>query len=261
MENVEGILKIENEIIEYFTELHPSYRIIPFKIQAMDFGIPQNRKRVFFLGTKTDVKLETVINNILNTGKLNSHTVLDDALYGMKKLSANTDKNTTNKNSEVSGSKIMISDNSLMNGYIKLINNKKFHKIIYNHKARYNNIRDIEIFSRMNPGDRSDDPKIVDIMPYSSRNHIFKDKYFRLQGNKPSKTITAHMTYDCNMYIHPREHRGLTPREAARIQSYPDNYYFTGAYTKTYKQIGNSVPPVIAKAIADSIKDALINRR
>ena len=85
----------------------------------------------------------------------------------------------------------------------------------------------------------------------------FKDKYFKLEPDKPCKTITAHMKFDCNMYIHPFQARGLTPREAARIQSYPDDYYFRGSYTKTYMQVGNSVPPLLGTIIADAIKRSI----
>ena len=127
--------------------------------------------------------------------------------------------------------------------------------LVFNHKARYNNERDIEIYRRLCPGDKSDDPKIADIMPYSRRNGIFRDKYFKLEPNKICKTITAHMKCDCNMYIHPSQARGLTPREAARIQSFPDNYYFRGSFTKTYMQIGNSVPPLLGRVIAAAIKN------
>ena len=134
------------------------------------------------------------------------------------------------------------------------VNDNRIFPLILNHKARYNNDRDIKIFTKLNPGDLSDDPKIADIMPYTRRNGIFRDKYYRLCTDKPCKTITAHMEYDGNMYIHPDQARGLTPREAARIQTYPDNYFFCGPYTKTYAQIGNSVPPLIAKTIAEVIK-------
>ena len=96
-----------------------------------------------------------------------------------------------------------------------------------------------------------------DIMPYASRNDIFKDKYFKLEEDKICKTITAHMKFDCNMYIHPTQARGLTPREAARVQSYPDDYFFRGSYTKTYMQIGNSVPPILGRAIASVLKKYL----
>jgi len=138
---------------------------------------------------------------------------------------------------------------------VKYINQGKTYPAVLNHKARYNNDRDIEIFRRLEPGDKSTDPKIADIMPYSRRNDIFKDKYFKLEPDKVCKTITAHMKFDCNMYIHPFEARGLTPREAARVQSYPDDYFFRGAYTKTYMQIGNSVPPLLGRAIAMVLKE------
>ena len=144
-----------------------------------------------------------------------------------------------------------------MTPYLAMINQNRNCKVTFNHKARFNNDRDIEIYGRLNQGDRSDDPKIADIMPYSRRNGIFKDKYFKLEENKVCKTITAHMKFDCNMYIHPTQARGLTPREAARVQSYPDDYFFRGAYTKTYMQIGNSVPPLLGRAIATVIKKYL----
>ena len=107
------------------------------------------------------------------------------------------------------------------------------------------------------PGNNSADPKIADIMPYKRREKIFKDKYFKLEPNKPCKTITAHMKFDCNMYIHPSQARGLTPREAARIQSFPDDYFFRGSYTKTYMQVGNSVPPLLGEIIARAVKEAI----
>ena len=144
-----------------------------------------------------------------------------------------------------------------VNEYIEYKNKSSDIKITFNHKSRYNNDRDIEIFGRLHPGEKSDDPKIEDIMPYKNRNHIFKDKYYKLDPDKVCKTITAHMRFDCNMYIHPYQPRGLTPREAARVQSYPDDYYFRGSFTKTYMQIGNSVPPLLGRSIAKIIKQYL----
>lgn len=94
---------------------------------------------------------------------------------------------------------------------------------------------------------------IADIMPYSRRNNIFKDKYFKLDENQICKTITSHMKFDCNMYIHPWEARGLSPREAARIQTFPDDYVLTGAQNLWYAQVGNAVPVKLAKAIGVGI--------
>jgi len=107
--------------------------------------------------------------------------------------------------------------------------NKNKTNYLSNHINRYNNDRDIEIFSRLPQGANSLHKSIEDIMPYKSRNHMFKDKYFKLNENEYSKTITSHMKFDCNMYIHPREARGLSPRESARIQTFPDDYIFMGS--------------------------------
>jgi DNA (cytosine-5)-methyltransferase 1 len=96
-------------------------------------------------------------------------------------------------------------------------------------------------------------------MPYSKRNHMFKDKYFKLDASKPSKTITSHMKFDCNMYIHPTQSRGLSPREAARIQTFPDDYVFMGANNSWYAQIGNAVPVRLAETIANDIMKRLRN--
>ena len=72
---------------------------------------------------------------------------------------------------------------------------------------------------------------------------------FKLSEEQICKTITAHMRFDCNMYIHPWEARGLSPREAARIQTFPDDYVFTGSQNSWYAQIGNAVPVKLAQAI------------
>jgi DNA (cytosine-5)-methyltransferase 1 len=175
----------------------------------------------------------------------------------LPKLKAKTRPNETEIEDENSGFTFAVNIEQANNEYVELINEGRKIPLLLNHKARYNNERDIDIFSRLNQGDDSSDPKIADIMPYKRREKIFKDKYYKLEQNKPCKTITAHMKFDCNMYIHPTQARGLTPREAARIQSYPDDYYFSGSYTKTYMQIGNSVPPLLGEAIAIALKKKL----
>ena len=82
----------------------------------------------------------------------------------------------------------------------------------------------------------------------------FKDKMRRITPHKPSPTLVAHMAVDTYMYIHPTEDRTITPREAARIQSFPDSFDFSVvSFTSQYRQIGNAVPPLMAKAIAEEI--------
>ncbi|HCL4546938.1 hypothetical protein EXM36_01510 [Clostridium botulinum] len=125
-------------------------------------------------------------------------------------------KNSTEVGTNELGKKIETNENKDANEYVKLVNNNISNSLIFNHKARYNNDTDIKIFKRMLPGDKSNSPRIEDIMSYTNRKHIFKDKYYKLIFNEPCKTIIAHMKFDCNMYIHPEQARGLKQREAAR---------------------------------------------
>lgn len=264
MENVKGMLSVADQVVEDFHNLEDiNYDVYYQVFNAKDFGVPQNRERLIYIGIRNDIssfinkKAKDIIKEIENEIKNNSSFVLDDALQGLRKVNASTIKNSTELDIEECGKKIEVNIISKENEYIRTINQGKSNSLVFNHKARFNNDRDIEIFGRMLPGDKSDSERIADIMPYKSRSHVFKDKYYKLKPNEVCKTITAHMKFDCNMYIHPMQARGLTPREAARVQSYPDDYYFLGSYTKTYMQIGNSVPPLMARVIAKIIKSYL----
>lgn len=258
MENVKGMLSVASQVIEDFEKI--GYSVEARVLNAKDFGVPQNRERLIYIGNSIGIDNVKIFEAINRYSATIDNYYLKDALIGLRPLQASRIKNSTNLNTEESGYLIERNRCSETTEYIKMINQRKPCKVVCNHKARYNNDRDIEIFGRLNQGDRSDDPKIADIMPYARRNGIFKDKYFKLENDKVCKTITAHMKFDCNMYIHPTQARGLTPREAARVQSYPDDYFFRGAYTKTYMQIGNSVPPLLGRAIAKAIKPYLSKR-
>lgn len=255
MENVKGMKSVSSQVIEDFTKI--GYKVSCKILNAKNFGVPQNRERLIFVGNKMGLDNDMIFDEIEALSSEILNYSLKDALYGLRPLKASRKRNSTELDSEDSGRKIEKALTLPSTPYLDLINQNNDCKITYNHKARFNNDRDIEIYGRLNQGDKSDDPKIADIMPYGRRNGIFKDKYFKLEEEKVCKTITAHMKFDCNMYIHPNQARGLTPREAARIQSYPDDYFFRGAYTKTYMQIGNSVPPLLGRAIAYAIKKYL----
>ena len=82
------------------------------------------------------------------------------------------------------------------NSYLKLINQNRKIDFIFNHKARYASDVNYEIFSKLGQGEDGTSKKIQHVFPYKHRNHIFKDKYFRLDENKPSRTITAHLRMD-----------------------------------------------------------------
>lgn len=86
---------------------------------------------------------------------------------------------------------------------------------------------------------------------YSDRS--FEDKYKRLHWDKPSWTLTAHMQKDCLAYIHPTQTRSISVREAARLQSFPDNFVFDAPMTRMFELVGNSVLPLLAEAITRPI--------
>jgi DNA (cytosine-5)-methyltransferase 1 len=89
------------------------------------------------------------------------------------------------------------------------------------------------------------------------RDDIFDDKYKRLDADDLSRTITAHIAKDGYWYIHPEQNRTLTIREAARIQTFPDHFRFAGAPTSAFRQIGNAVPPRLARAIGAAVAQVL----
>ena len=255
IENVIGIKNISSNIISDLFDIgyHSDFKIL----QASDYGIPQNRKRVFFFGVNQKTNSEIDIDRFFNTllSKSNGQSfLLKDALYGLRKLHPHPKKNDTKNEIKISGFNMEEINKYKSNNYLNLINFNKVPKYIFNHKARYNNTRDIEIFDRLPQGSDSTHDSIKDIMPYKRRDKIFKDKYFKLSNDKICKTITSHMKFDCNMYIHPYQARGLTPREAARVQSFPDDFFFEGPITKCYMQIGNAVPPLLSRYICESIE-------
>lgn len=251
MENVRGMANKIEEIKQNFREyLGEEYQFDAAVLQAQDFGVPQNRKRLIMIGNRMGINPAEIFAEIEKQKR--PAFVLKDALEGLPELQARAEKGRSDIENSISGFSVCNFDYPKTDFY-RFINGDRSLDKLYNHKNRYNNPRDIEIFSRLPQGGDSLHPSIADIMPYSRRNHIFKDKYFKLEEGKICKTITSHMKYDCNMYIHPWQARGLSPREAARIQTFPDDYVLTGPQNSWYSQVGNAVPVKLAKAIGDAI--------
>ena len=89
------------------------------------------------------------------------------------------------------------------------------------------------------------------------RSDVFTDKYKRLTWNELCRSITAHIAKDGYWYIHPDQHRTLSIREAARVQSFPDEFRFAGTPTHRYRQIGNAVPVLLGEAIGRAVLSAM----
>jgi DNA (cytosine-5)-methyltransferase 1 len=128
-----------------------------------------------------------------------------------------------------------------------------------------------KLFDHITRPVREDDARAFDLMDSNTRysdlpaemkryrDDIFDDKYKRLDENDLSRTITAHIAKDGYWYIHPRQSRTITVREAARLQTFPDWYRFAGPPSAAFKQIGNAVPPLLAENLGRAIRHALEN--
>lgn len=141
-----------------------------------------------------------------------------------------------------------------------------------------NNARDFQIFARMKQGDLfSDAAKIADELFFKKAHDLglsegspeyeklkrqmvpiydresFQEKWRRLDENKPSHTVVAHLSFDTYSHIHPWEPRGISVREAARLQSFPDDFTFICSMGDAFKQIGNAVPPLLALGVAKTV--------
>lgn len=251
MENVKGMMNKIDEIKQNFVDyLGEEYQFDYAVLRAQDYGVPQNRERFIMIGNRVGVAPKDIFEEIFKHKR--EPFLLKDALEGLPHLVAKKEKGAKDIECEESG--FTVCDFTYpMTDFYKFINGDKVISKLYNHKNRYNNERDIEIYRRLPQGANSLHESIADIMPYTRRKEIFKDKYFKLDETQICKTITSHMKFDCNMYIHPWDARGLSPREAARIQTFPDDYVITGSQNMWYAQVGNAVPVKLAKAIGDGI--------
>ena len=250
MENVRGMISRIDEILDNFhTMLGRDYSLSYAVLNAVDYGVPQSRVRFILIGNRIGVDSSSIFSNI--KANVTPGHVLRDAIEGLPELGHKLTKGKAEEESDEIGyfARPFAYPHT---EFYTFINGRRD-----NHKNRYNNPRDIEIYSRLPQGGNSLHPSIADIMPYSRRNGIFKDKYFKLEEAKICKTITSHMKFDCNMYIHPWYARGLTAREAARIQTFPDDFVFYGPQNSWYGQIGNAVPVKLAYAIGKGIAEHL----
>lgn len=206
---------------------------------ASDLGVPQRRNRVIIIGVRKNSKenLEMLYSELDSLKNKQKYFTVKDAIGYLPKI-------------KPLSSSLKIDGKNISH---KLVGNK----IIKHHEARYHNLRDVKIFKEWLLGDynkRSSADKISfynNLMGKNS-NHA---KYRNLEWNKPAPTIVAHLYKDGLMFIHPdvNQARTITVKEAALLQSFPEDYEFFGSQGFLYKMIGNAVPPTMAKNIAKAI--------
>lgn len=134
-------------------------------------------------------------------------------------------------------------------------------RVLYNHQTRWHNEQDLAAFAWLPEGGKYADLP-AEYKRY--RDDIFKDKYWKLYRKRPSWTIEAHIGKDSYRHIYPSHDGGLHPprsisvREAARLQSFPDRFRFCGPFTRQFMQVGNAVPPMLAKVVAEAIQPGVL---
>jgi DNA (cytosine-5)-methyltransferase 1 len=229
IENVPGLValfggQIKDSIIEKFTRM--GYNIQYKILCAADYGVPQNRKRVVFVGMKNgeyhypEINIEQVTCNM--------------ALSDLPPLEAET--GTEN-------SKYICAP---QNNYQEIMREKS--KVLKNHIAANHSEKVRKIIALVPDGGNYKD--LPDEYSQSRKFHV---AWTRFSSNKPAPTIdTGH-----RHHFHYKYNRVPTVRECARLQSFPDDFIFLGNKTQQFRQVGNAVPPLMAQAIAEQLKKEL----
>lgn len=263
-----------------------------FLIRAEEYGIPQRRHRVIIMGV-----LETcdIAPGVLNRSDhpVSVKTAIGDLpklRSGLSKLE-NTDANWAAVVSKIIANEHQISGQKVPKRLGKLTQESKGkpkqskqvdHELfrwvhdenlpsVLNHQTRGHIERDLARYyfasnfalqNDVSPRDR-EFPGRLDPKHKSWKTNKFNDR-FRVQvSSQPSTTVVSHISKDGHSFIHPDplQCRSLTVREAARLQTFPDNYFFEGPRTEQYKQVGNAVPPLLAYKIAKIVADVLTQDR
>lgn len=245
-ENVLGLLtagnkKYLNEMLSLFEEI--GYSVDYNVLNAEEYGVLQRRRRVIIIGRRGKSKFEfPELETIENCWQIKK-----DLFSDLPNLSPGQEMNIAKYTKK-------------LNAYQQTTETRNGVDFTTQHITRKHNERDLEIYSIaidkwLNKKERlkyNDLPKRLQ----THKNVIaFLDRYKVVDPIGHSHTIVAHISKDGHYYIYPdaKQIRSISVREAARIQSFPDNYFFEGGRTSAFKQIGNAVPPLMAKAIAKKI--------
>jgi DNA (cytosine-5)-methyltransferase 1 len=252
-ENVPGILSAKNG--EYLSKIFKAVRnagyevAIPPKnhLNAKDFGVLQDRKRVIIIGWKKELNLQYPEFET----KEHNFQILKDLFSDLKPL-----KNGHGTLNAVEYAKPATE-------YLKQTNIRNGLEFVTQHISRPNNDNDLEIYQiaieQWNNGKRLNYAELPKRLIKHSNTDSFVNRFQVVNGKGVSHTVVAHIAMDGHYYIHPdkKQNRSISVREAARIQSFPDDYFFEGSRTAAFKQIGNAVPPLMAQKIAEKIREMI----
>ena len=261
MENVTGMISYKNgsvvkEIKRNLARLgYPScdHRVL----NAADYGVPQTRNRVFFMASRKGLPVswpEPTHAKKTDSGALEPsnapkfHVTVWDAIRDLPRI-VPPRKNTKETSRRLEYSEPPSCDfQKIMRGRLRSVDNNI---------TRWHRRKDLEVFRNMRPEGRWADLSPEDKKKIGYNDCSFNDKWRRLPLDRPSWTVTSHLSKDGYMFIHPKQNRTISVREAARLQSFPDEFVFEGSRSAQFRQIGNAVPPLLARAIALSVRGML----
>lgn len=263
-ENVKGILSAKPRGVKIFDiivrEMSKTYNIVSdpktILLNAADYGVPQIRERVIIIGVRKDIDYVDVKEIYASIQKSHSNSdstlpnyvTVGEAILDLPKLNPGEGKNEQ-----------YVEPLKKKNDYLMKIANDS--GIIYNHSARKHNDADREryrILSEHKNWQLKDLQVVRPDLVHHDPKH-FGNRYTVQESDKPGKTVVAHLYKDGNLFIHPdsEQARTFTVREAARIQSFPDDFVFEGSRTEQFKQVGNAVPPLMAEVFAKTLGEYL----
>lgn len=230
------------------------YEIDYHELNAKDFGVLQSRKRVIIVGWLKGTGYEYPTFEIIQ-----SKAKVWDLLEDLAPLKPG-----------IGADQYHVSDMRKVKKYAKENGIRQKEDVLTAHIARPHTEQDMEIYKRVIDlwfNNEQHERLKYDDLPEELKTHknrtSFVDRFKVVEGDMDyCHTILAHLSKDGHYFIHPaiEQHRSITVREAARLQSFPDSYYFEGPRTSQFVQVGNAVPPMMAKQIAEKIKAQLTKK-
>ena len=247
-ENVPGILSAGGK--SHFRDLTGSLKELGYEIKydlcnASDYGVLQNRKRIILVGWRKESGYHYPDMDKVDTSCYTVNDLLSD-------LPAIQPGETCNKYLT-----------ETINPYLRMAGIRDKRTVLTLHEARSNREDDREIYRKAieiwnnGKGHRLTYSELPEELQFHKNTKDFQDRFKVVAATEHvSQTMVAHISKDGHYYIHPdiEQARSLSIREAARIQSFPDDFFFEGGRTAAFRQIGNAVPPLLAKAIAKAIR-------
>lgn len=233
----------------------PGYRVHPQIERGPDLGVPQKRRRQLIVGVRADLP-GYFPTELTPAPRAMLETMLGDAILDLPVLKAGEGEHRTAYDLKRRTEHFLRGTrDDFRRNYLTQVAEVSSALALFNHVARPHSARDLRDFERIPEGSSSAEQMRLGVQfefPYDKTS--FKDRYTRQHRNQPCSTIVAHLSKDGLMFIHPVQNRSLTPREAARVQTFPDWFVFPEARTHAFRVIGNAVPPLIAEAVGRTIR-------